>query len=119
MRARLVLLMAMAAGPVFWGIAHAGDVGPPLSAADIERTIIGNKEWFIFPDGRKEAGIYNQDGSYVFRDGGGGNWRMNGNIFCDKPEGRSESCGTFHKVGEKAYQLIHSDGSTGVRIELP
>src|SRR5689334_6077421 len=79
------------------GSAYAADLGA-MHGADIRRAIIGKKEWFISPEGQEQAGIYNQDGSYVFRNGGGGTWRIDGDIFCNKPDGGAETCGTFHKV---------------------
>jgi hypothetical protein len=112
-------LSGLAAGILLAGSAYAADPGAAMSGEDITKEIIGKKEWFISPEGEERAGIYNQDGSYVFRNGGGGTWRLDGNTFCEKPEGYAEICGTFHKVGDKSYQLIRSDGSKGVLIKVP
>ena len=112
-------LMAMAVGPLLCGIVQAADIGPALSAADIERILIGNKEWFVAPDGRTQGGIYNQDGSYLYGDGSGGTWRMDGDKFCDKPSGQPEDCGTFHRLSDKTYQFIRADGSKGFVIKIP
>lgn len=112
-------LSGLAAGILLCGNAYAADPGPAMSGADMMQEIIGKKEWFVSPNGEQRAGIYNQDGSYVFRNGGGGTWRIDGNTFCYKPEGLAETCGTLHKLDEKSYQFITSDGSKGVLIKLP
>jgi hypothetical protein len=78
------IFIAIAVGSLLCGIVRAGEVGPSLSAVDIERMLIGHKEWFIASDGRTRGGIYNQDGSYLYGDGSGGNWRIDGNNFCEK-----------------------------------
>src|SRR5438876_4902200 len=82
-------------------LAWADNVGPPLSATEIKQMIIGNIVWRVMLNGRTFGGIYNQDGTFVYGDGSGGDWRIDGTNFCAKEHGHTEICGTLHKLAEK------------------
>jgi hypothetical protein len=109
-----ILLAALPLGQFAW----ADDVGPPLSATEIEQMIIGSIVWRVMPNGRTYGGVYNQDGTYVYGDGSTGTWRIEGNYFCAEPHGSAEVCGTLHKLGEKKFEFMRADGSKSFVINV-
>jgi hypothetical protein len=113
------IVPALAMGALLCGAARADDLGAPLSADQIKQQLINKKEWFVGTDGKTWGGIYNQDGSYVYGSGNTGTWRLDGDRFCNKPDGGDENCGTIHQLDAKSYQFIRADGSKGVIIKLP
>jgi hypothetical protein len=118
MRMKSVLL-AMALVALSCGVAGAADPGTPLTAAQIKQQLINKKAWFVAPDGKSWGGIYNQDGSYVYGNGSTGRWRLDGDRFCNIPDGGVDDCGTILQLDAGSFQFIHGDGSKGAIIKLP
>ena len=106
----VVLLAASLASKPAW----ADNIGPPLSAAEINQMIIGNIVTGVMPDGATHRGIYNQDGSFSYGDGTTGTWRIDGDKFCATAAGSNEVCGTLHKLSDKKFEFIRPDGSKGI-----
>ena len=99
-------------------VALAENPGPPLSESEIKQMIIGNIVWRVMPNGRTFGGIYNQDGNFVYGDGSTGTWRIDGTNFCAQEHGQAEVCGTFHKLSEKKFEFIRSDGSKSFEVNV-
>jgi hypothetical protein len=99
-------------------LASAQDAGPALSGSEIKQMIIGNIVWRVMPNGKNFGGIYNHDGSFVYGDGSTGTWRIDGNRFCAHEHGQAEVCGTFHKISEKKFEFIRSDGSKSFDVNV-
>jgi hypothetical protein len=109
-----VLWPTLFAGQLAW----AEDVGPALSATEIKQMIIGNIVWRVMPDGRTFGGIYNQDGTFVYGNSSTGTWRIDGENFCATEHGQAEVCGTFHKLSEKKFEFIRTDGSKSFVVNV-
>ena len=93
--------------------AQAEDMGPQLIGDDIVKAIADRQVDAVSPKGNKWGAVYKSDGSVAYSSGEAGTWRVDGEKFCDFPDGDKEYCSTVFGLGGNKYQLLRADGSKG------